>query len=155
MNLTEIQQNKVKKYAEIMAIATVEYAYRDQNVKWAELSGTIQFSHIQNCMPAAEAIVKHLQSLVPQDVDNDIEKKFPNIPSMQAFDYIQGLRREAARYGVSLADRKKAIAFVEWCESKYTYVQEGMWDGADDETYRTEQLYEIFEVEYLKNTKQG
>jgi hypothetical protein len=172
--LQGIEQNKVKKYAEIMAIATLEHAYRDQNVKWTDLSEGLQTFLMRNCMPAAEAIVKHLQSLALVDVDDEILWQYPIEQEMYKFpptckylgEEVTALQ-EAARYGASLADRKKAIAFSVWCADSEKYMrvtdEQGnlTWidqdtpeeeNGGDYYRFTTEQLYEIFETDYLKNT---
>lgn len=176
MNPTEIEQNKVHKYAEIMAIATVEHAY-DGKVEWTELSEGIRLFHTKNCIPAAEAIVKHLQSLALVDVDEEILCRYPIeqemsklAPNCRNIGEEVGALQEAARYGASLADRKKAMAFSVWCADNERYARvkdekgNNIWidqntpedeNGGDYYRPTTDQLYEIFELDPLKNTKQA
>jgi len=145
-----------------MAIATVEHAY-EGNVKWAELSEGSRLFHTKNCMPAAEAIVKHLQSLKLVDVDDEILWQYPIEQEMYKFpptckclgEEVVALQ-EAARYGALLAGRIKSVAFGEWInKGRFDFTGKYEWVNLDTkEIFTTDQLYEIFEVEYLKNKKQ-
>lgn len=40
--------------------------------------------------------------------------------------------------------RNESVEFVEWANRNYTYVELNLWDGDDDETFTTSQIYSLY-----------
>lgn len=69
----------------------------------------------------------------------------------------EGLSYEAfmethANFLISLYDKhipqspsqSEAVEFAEWTSQGYTYVEKDKWDGDNDDTYTTSELYQLF-----------
>lgn len=45
----------------------------------------------------------------------------------------------------------QAIAFAEWVNERYTWVKDNCWDGDYDDTFTTDQIYELFLEQQTKH----
>ena len=55
-----------------------------------------------------------------------------------------GVRKQAIGEALDRWAKQQSIAFAEWASAHYIWVDFNKWDGDNDETYTTEELYNLF-----------
>lgn len=127
--------------------------------EWLSENSERQELAVMNIPLAMELYAAYVTSFVPDDVEKEIEQKYPILYTKEEKLMVQGvserdmleMQQNAARYGASLAGRMEAVRFAEWILKTEFKKDEDIcfraYKGTGSHQFTVTELYSIFKKE--------